>query len=305
MVTAKEVKAEVEVYRAYGIAVKRRLIERAVAVDQLAVSKETSQSHLENSVKKLTPIYGIRKGAQLHVPSDYVAVLYTEEKGGVCRLHGIYEYSEPEAPHKIEELPELRTKGIIWKRYDVKVVYVKTDREDFDLNLLERKIYRSADYDLSVLTTDLLPIYYRVFRLEVQVTDVTTFLIRLAAQRVALTYESVKGWLLQELHWILNETLSKYDLINAMKDKLSIQRDVEKRFSILLNSVGLELLSLVWDYDIDSSIRDRYFWLHVQKVPPEEVLKMETLLGMARELAKSPTTAGAGAREAVGLVSSK
>jgi hypothetical protein len=69
------------------------------------------------------------------VPSDYYAVLYTESARGLSRIHGIFEYSKPEAPHKIDDLPELPTEGIIRKSYDVKVVYIKNDREDFGINI--------------------------------------------------------------------------------------------------------------------------------------------------------------------------
>ncbi|MGH9923307.1 MAG: hypothetical protein ACRD38_11205, partial [Nitrososphaerales archaeon] len=46
-----------------------------------------------------------------------------------------------------------------------------------------------------------------------------------------------------------------------------------------------------WDYDIQENIRDRYFWLYVQKVSPPEVLQMETAFDMSRALASNSGTA--------------
>jgi len=192
---------------------------------------------------------------------------------------------------------------LIRKRYDVKIAYVKIDREDFGISPHPEKVYSSRFYALSVLTTDLIPVNYRVFRFEVQAVDAATFMSKISTKRIALTYEAVKNYLLHEFHWIVDEILSKYDLLSAMKDKLQIQNGVMEKFSKLVSSISLELLGFVWDYDIDTSIRDRYFWLHVQKVSPPDVLRMETLREMATELAKSQTTAGAGARAVVDLAS--
>ncbi|MCI0561342.1 MAG: hypothetical protein MN733_22885, partial [Nitrososphaera sp.] len=242
------------------------------------------------------PIHRIRKGVKIHVPSDYYAILYTVGSRGVSRIHGIFEYSEPEAPHKIDELPELPTKGIIRKSYDVKIVYLKNDRENFRISIPDY-IYSSRESKLSpILTTDLLPVHYRVFRLEVQASDPNAFLTRIISKRMSPTYDDIKQWVLQELYWIISNELTKYDLLNAVKEKMNIQSEVQQKLSNRLEEMALELLTFVWDYDIEEIIRDRYFWIHVQKISSSEVLRMETLIKMSEELSKSQYTTGAGSQ---------
>ncbi|MGD8505769.1 MAG: hypothetical protein PVF15_03800 [Candidatus Bathyarchaeota archaeon] len=303
MVEAKEVKVEVEIFRKRKPKKEASLIERAIATDDLP--KEITGEPLKYAIDERTPIDRMRKGSLIHVPSNYMALLYTEEKEGIIRVHGVYGYSEPEAPHKIEELPELKSKGLIRKTYSLKVVYIKTDREDFGISPHPKRVYSSRFYTLSVLTTDLIPVNYRVFRFEVQVLDAAAFVSKLSAKRITLTYRKVKEYLLYEFHWIVDEILSKYDLLSAIKDKLQIQKKVMDKFSKVVGNISLELLGFVWDYDIDTDIRDRYFWLHVQEVSPPDVLRMETLRDMAGKLAKSQTTAGAGARATVELASQR
>ena len=124
MVDASEIKARIEVYRTSGIPSYPRLIEKAIAVDSLVKQPTGGSGSLERQITSLDDIDRIRRGAKLHVPSDYIAVIYTEREG-ICRVHGIYEYSEPEAPHKIESLPEVELKGIIRKTFAVNILYIK------------------------------------------------------------------------------------------------------------------------------------------------------------------------------------
>ena len=293
MVDASEIKARIEVYRTSGIPSYPRLIEKAIAVDSIVKQPTGGSEYLERQITSLDDIDRIRKGAKLHVPSDYIAVIYTEREG-ICRVHGIYEYSEPEAPHKIESLPEVELKGIIRKTFAVNILYVKIRRDDFDIELPD-KVYSTKDVlGIPILTTDLMPVFYKVFKLEAQIIDVNMFLNRLASKRIAFSYKSVKGYLLNQLHWIVNKELSKYDLLTAIKEKVEIQSNIEEDFKSLLKDTALELLGFVWDYDIESNIRDRYFWLHVQNVSPQYVMRMETLHNMSVELSQAPMTASSG-----------
>ncbi len=291
MVEASEVKAEPEIFSERGSPRRRGLIVSAVATD-----KAEPTSRPDTVVLMGTPIHRMRKGVKVHVPSDYYALLYNEEAKGVCRIRGVFEYSEPEAPHKIDELPEVPLKGIIRKSFEVKSLYIKNDREDFEISLPDH-IYSTKKVGLSaVLTTDLMPVHYNIFRLEVVTQDPSSFLTQLISERIDPSYRKIKDRVLQELYWIIHEELTKYDLLNAIKKKDDIQKTVSERFSGRLNEISLELLSFVWDYDLDEGIRDRYFWLHVQNISPSEVLRMETLLNMSRELSKSPYTTGPGSQ---------
>ncbi|MEM2139391.1 hypothetical protein [Nitrososphaera sp.] len=293
MVEASEIKAEADVLLEKGAPTKRTLFERAVALDRLPAT-------MGDPVKGVrifgTPVHRIRKGVKIHVPSDYYAVLYTENARGMSRIHGIFEYSEPEAPHKIDDLPELPTKGIIRKSYDVKIVYIKNDREDFGINIPDYTYSTRQEGLSAILTTDLLPIHYRVFRLEIQITDPNAFITRIIAERIEPSYRAIRNWIVQELYWIVSNELTKYDLLSAIKEKMQIQKEVHDRLVQKLAGLSLELLSFVWDYDIQDSIRDRYFWLHVQKILPTEVLKMETLVNMSRELSHSPQSVSGGSQ---------
>ena len=258
--------------------------------------KNPATGSLENFVKQINAmedIDRIRKGAKLHVPSDYVAVIFTE-KEGVCRIHGIYDYSEPEAPHRIESLPEVELKGIIRKTFAVNILYIKIRRDDFEIDIPD-DIYSTKEIlGIPILTTDLMPVFYKVFKLEAQIIDVNMFLNRLATKRINFSYKSIKDYLLNQLHWIINKELTKYNLLTAIKEKVEIQNVIEEDFKSLLNDTALDLLGFVWDYDIDSNIRDRYFWLHVQHVSPQYVMKMETLHNMSIELSKSTSIASSG-----------
>jgi hypothetical protein len=291
MVDASEIRARIDYYRINGISTDSRLIERAIAVDKINKST-TPRENLQRLIESSEDIDRIRRGAKLHVPSDYIATIFTE-KEGVCRVHGIYEYSEPEAPHKIESLPEVELKGIIRKTFAVNIIYIKIRRDDFDIEL-PNKVYSTKEFlEIPILTTDLMPVYYKLFKLEAQIIDVNMFLNRLASKRIDFSYKSVKDYLLNQLHWIINKELSQYDLLTAIKEKVGIQNNIEKDFRSLLKDIALELLGFVWDYDIDSHIRDRYFWLHVQNVPPKYVMRMETLYNMSLELSKSEALASA------------
>lgn len=299
MVDASELKAEFEIYAEHGKNKEKQIIERAISSEKIP---NIPNLNLVTSTNFASPITRIRKGAKLHVPSDYHAIIYTEESKGICRFHGVLGYSEPENPHKIDELPELPLKGFIRKSYEARVLYIKTDREDFGIRFAENEVYITRNSGWSpILTTDLMPVYYNVFRLETQIIDPNTFLTRLISKRVQPVYERVKTWVLQELHWIVNGEVSKFDLLSAIKKKLTIQKTIEAEFQTRLQDIGLDLLGFVWDYDIEKSIRDRYFWLHVQKIPSKEVLRMETLLNMSKELSKSPSTAGSGAQTVIGM----
>lgn len=293
MVETSEIKAEPDVLQERGVVTHRKLLERGVAIDRLP----GTVNDIHSSISLLAaPIHRIRKGVKVHVPADYYAIFYTEAARGVSRIHGIFEYSEPEAPHKIDELPDLTTKGLIRKSYDIKVVYVRNDREDFNIRIPEF-IYSSRGIGLTaILTTDLLPIHYRIFRLEVQPTDPNAFLTRLISKRIRPSYFDLRTWILQELYWIISNELTKYDLLSAIKEKATIQKNVHEHLTSRLGEVSLELLSFVWDYDIEDMIRDRYFWLHVQNIPSIDVLRMETLVNMSQELSKSPQTVSGGAQ---------
>lgn len=294
MVDATEIKARIEIYRSLGRSSHPSLIEQAIPSD--IIPKTATKNFKVPSIK----IDRIRKGAKLHVPSDYMAVLYTE-KEGICRIHGIYEYTEPDNPHKIETLPEVTLKGIIRKSYEISIIYVKIGRDNFGIDL-PAKIYSTRKtLGLPILTTDLMPVFYKLFKFEAQIIDVNLFLTRLADKRIEFSYKGVRDYILNQLHWIINKELSKYDLLTAIKEKMTIQRTIELEYNDILKDIALDILSFVWDYDIEMSIRDRYFWLHVQNVPPDEVMKMETLLGMSKELSKSPSTARSGAQTIIGL----
>lgn len=292
MVEASEIRAEPDILQERGIKTNRKILERGVAIDRLAANV----GDIYSAIALATPIHRIRKGVKIHVPADYYAVFYTESRRGGSRIHGIFEYSEPEAPHKIDELPDLQTKGIIRKSYDIRLVYVSNDREDFNIRIPEF-IYSSRSIGLTpILTTDLLPVHYRIFRLEVQPNDPNAFLTRLITKRIRPTYFDLRIWILQELYWIISTELTRYDLLGAIKDKAAIQKNVQEKFASRLGEIALELLAFVWDYDIEDNIRDRYFWLHVQKIPSLDVLRMETLVNMSKELSKSPQGAIGGSQ---------
>ena len=191
-------------------------------------------------------------------------------------------------------MPEVELKGIIRKTFAVNILYIKIRRDDFDIELPDNVYSTKEVLGIPILTTDLMPVFYKVFKLEAQIIDVNMFLNRLASKRIAFSYKSVKDYLLNQLHWIVNKELSKYDLLTAIKEKIEIQSNIEEDFKSLLKDMALELLGFVWDYDIESNIRDRYFWLHVQNVSPRYVMRMETLHNMSVELSHNPMTASSG-----------
>jgi len=104
----------------------------------------------------------------------------------------------------------------------------------------------------------------------------------------AYTTSSVDDFLRGFINERMIDDLSKYDLVTVFTKLDETSGQVKASLVEYFRRIGLQLVDLKFEgIDTTPEYRERLFWLKAGRMPPEEVLRMETVKEAAKELGKS------------------
>jgi membrane protease subunit (stomatin/prohibitin family) len=104
----------------------------------------------------------------------------------------------------------------------------------------------------------------------------------------AYTTSSVNDFLRGFINERMIDDLSKYDLVTVFTKLDETSGQVKASLVEYFRRIGLQLVDLKFEgIDTTPEYRERLFWLKAGRMPPEEVLRMETVKEAAKELGKS------------------
>jgi membrane protease subunit (stomatin/prohibitin family) len=136
-------------------------------------------------------------------------------------------------------------------------------------------------------TTELAPLMtFGSYWLKVESPEL--FVNEVVGGQNAYTTPSVNDFLRGFINERMIEDLSKYDLVTVFTKLDETSGQVKASLVDYFRRLGLQLVDLKFEgIDTTPEYRDRLFWLKAGRMPPEEVLRMETVKEAAKELGKS------------------
>ena len=136
-------------------------------------------------------------------------------------------------------------------------------------------------------TTELAPLMtFGSYWLKVESPEL--FVNEVVGGQNAYTTSSVNDFLRGFINERMIDDLSKYDLVTVFTKLDETSGQVKASLVEYFRRIGLQLVDLKFEgIDTTPEYRERLFWLKAGRMPPEEVLRMETVKEAAKELGKS------------------
>jgi membrane protease subunit (stomatin/prohibitin family) len=136
-------------------------------------------------------------------------------------------------------------------------------------------------------TTELAPLMtFGSYWLKVESPEL--FVNEVVGGQNAYTTSSVNDFLRGFINERMIDDLSKYDLVTVFTKLDETSGQVKASLVEYFRRIGLQLVDLRFEgIDTTPQYRERLFWLKAGRMPPEEVLRMETVKEAAKELGKS------------------
>jgi len=136
-------------------------------------------------------------------------------------------------------------------------------------------------------TTELAPLMtFGSYWLKVETPEL--FVNEVVGGQNAYTTSSVNDFLRGFINERMIDDLSKYDLVTVFTKLDETSGQVKASLVEYFRRIGLQLVDLKFEgIDTTPEYRERLFWLKAGRMPPEEVLRMETVKEAAKELGKS------------------
>jgi len=136
-------------------------------------------------------------------------------------------------------------------------------------------------------TTELAPLMtFGSYWLKVESPEL--FVNEVVGGQNAYTTSSINDFLRGFINERMIDDLSKYDLVTVFTKLDETSRQVKGSLVEYFRRIGLQLVDLKFEgIDTTPEYRERLFWLKAGRMPPEEVLRMETVKEAAKELGKS------------------
>jgi membrane protease subunit (stomatin/prohibitin family) len=136
-------------------------------------------------------------------------------------------------------------------------------------------------------TTELAPLMtFGSYWLKVESPEL--FVNEVVGGQNAYATSSVNDFLRGFINERMIDDLSKYDLVTVFTKLDETSGQVKASLVEYFRRIGLQLVDLKFEgIDTTPEYRERLFWLKAGRMPPEEVLRMETVKEAAKELGKS------------------
>jgi membrane protease subunit (stomatin/prohibitin family) len=136
-------------------------------------------------------------------------------------------------------------------------------------------------------TTDLAPLLsFGSFWFKVE--NPSLFVNEVVGGQKAYATEDVNNYLRGFVNERMIDDLSKYDLVTVFTKLDETSTQVKGSLVDYFRRVGVQLVDMKFEgIDTTPEFRERLFWLRSGRVPPEEILRMETVKEAAKELGKS------------------
>jgi len=136
-------------------------------------------------------------------------------------------------------------------------------------------------------TTELAPLMtFGSYWLKVESPEL--FVNEVVGGQNAYTTSSINDFLRGFINERMIDDLSKYDLVTVFTKLDETSGQVKASLVEYFRRIGLQLVDLKFEgIDTTPEYRERLFWLKAGRMPPEEVLRMETVKEAAKELGKS------------------
>jgi membrane protease subunit (stomatin/prohibitin family) len=133
-----------------------------------------------------------------------------------------------------------------------------------------------------------------------KVEDASLFVNEVIGGQKAYSTPDVNNFLRGFINEKMIDVLSKYDLRTVFTKLDETSNEVKANLVDYFKRLGVQMIDLKFEgIDTTPEFRDRLFWLKSGGIPPEEVIRMETVKDAAASLGKST---GGGAALGAGMV---